>query len=111
MATGSAVYAQQTHSVLLPIPQQPPCAAPLGVQSDLESLRVYPNPASGHLTVEFSEEIKEVALYDLSGKMVMRTTDGQEFSRLNIIAVPKGIYLLQVSTETATLYRKILIEQ
>lgn len=80
------------------------------MQPDPESLQVYPNPASGYLTVRCSEEITAVALYDLSGKLVLRSTDAREFEQINLSAVPQGIYLLHVSTKSATLHRKLLIE-
>ncbi len=111
MASCTAIYGQQTHSVVLPIPQLPPCADPLSVQDDAETLRVYPNPASDFLFIASQEEIKAVTLYDLSGKIVLHSTNSGNLDRINIATVPNGIYLLQLSAGATTRYQKILIEK
>lgn len=75
--------------------------------ANLESLSVYPNPASDELgiSLELAEQ-SEVAfrLYDRLGRLVLKKTptkyfSGQQFERLNVSDLSGGMYFLQINVD------------
>lgn len=62
-------------------------------------LRMYPNPASGVLTIPFDEGIDEIKLYDATGRRVYRwyvaSRDCGE-TVLDVKDLKSGVYLLQI---------------
>lgn len=59
-----------------------------------DKISVYPNPTADYITLQVSskEKPREVSVYDLSGKLVMK----QEISndRVDLSSLIKGVYLL-----------------
>ena len=56
------------------------------------NLKVFPNPAVDVVTVTSNKDVKKVTVYDLSGKKVSST----EGNKINVSALSKGNYILQV---------------
>ncbi|WP_191906936.1 T9SS type A sorting domain-containing protein [Adhaeribacter soli] len=73
---------------------------------------LYPNPGRDLITVELPEnkqEALQVTVSDLSGKArLTRSFTEKEKKQLNIEALPKGIYLLQLKTAQGTSVQKII---
>ena len=63
-------------------------------------LVIYPNPTGSTLTVESASPIREITVYDLSGR-VMMTMGGNGTTQytVNVSSLQGGIYLLRVVTE------------
>ena len=72
-------------------------------------LVIYPNPTGGTLTVESASPIREITVYDLSGRVMMtaggngtasvETTHALSLRQdINVSSLPAGIYLLRVVT-------------
>ncbi|MDA3880530.1 MAG: T9SS type A sorting domain-containing protein [Prolixibacteraceae bacterium] len=80
-------------------------------------LKIYPNPASTHTTVQYKLHKREdvsAQLYDFTGKMVNRidkksTPAGLNFININTSAYPSGIYLLVVKINGESISEKIII--
>jgi len=66
---------------------------------------VYPNPGTGKFTV-LGENIRGIKVTDLSGKKVF---SGQK-PVFDLTAYPKGIYLVSIKTDHATVIQKIIKE-
>ena len=66
------------------------------------TLRLHPNPTGGTLTVETTNPIREITVYDLAGRVMMTAEGGaNNHSPLRIMDVsslPNGIYLLRAVT-------------
>lgn len=58
------------------------------------SVNVYPNPTNGALTFEASEDISNVEIYGLDGKLAMSATT----TNVDITNLPNGIYHYSVMT-------------
>ena len=69
-------------------------------------LRVYPNPTSGLLTLDWGGEnaqapaIGSVSILDLTGKVVKTTS--LDTNVLDVTELPSGVYFLQAKTEVGT---------
>ena len=79
-------------------------------------LKVYPNPAKGHLSVAIQEDIKEdfiVSLNSIWGQAVFsKQYRGHEASKvLNFdFNLPPGVYYFVIQTKVEVLTRKVIIE-
>ncbi|MDX2283179.1 MAG: T9SS type A sorting domain-containing protein [Bacteroidia bacterium] len=91
----------------------------LGVQDleNLSGLTLYPNPASGLLTADFTlAEGSEVqtGLYDLAGRLRLAGTDsylpaGEHQARFDVQQLPAGLYLLRIETETGITTGRVMV--
>ena len=82
----------------------------LGVkQNSIAGLKVYPNPVvNGNLYITSdSSENKQVVVYDLLGKQVIKTIVTNQ--PLNVAALSSGIYMVKITEEGKTATRKLVI--
>jgi hypothetical protein len=66
-------------------------------------ISVLPNPTSGIITVN-AENIKSIEVWNIAGKHIMKSNR----QTLDISAKPSGIYFIKVTTDDATITRRIL---
>jgi hypothetical protein len=64
------------------------------------SVKVYPNPASGQITIESNKAIKELFITDFTGKILMRIDDKDKSGKwkVDISNYPSGAYLVKYIT-------------
>lgn len=73
---------------------------------DNDAFVVYPNPSKGILNVKFirQNEIHDISVYDLSGKLVFRklsnTTNSNKIATYNLDKLVKGEYLINIKSKT-----------
>lgn len=66
---------------------------------------VYPNPTTGILNFSSKSEVQNVSVFDLSGRKISEFNSSQ----INISALPKGIYLVKISTKDGkTITKKVV---
>jgi hypothetical protein len=78
------------------------------IQVQYSQLKVYPNPAADILTIECPFEVQSIALYDLSGQVVIMKSGS--LKNIIVSSINKGIYILKVETDQMTLVEKIIIK-
>ncbi|AEV32011.1 hypothetical protein Oweho_1001 [Owenweeksia hongkongensis DSM 17368] len=62
-------------------------------------LTIYPNPATNYLTITQTEDITEVAIYNMFGqRMLSQQNDFGATMKLDIADLPAGTYLMQANT-------------
>jgi hypothetical protein len=72
------------------------CVSPNNDVIVLDNLQFYPNPVSDVLTiVNENNDIGNIQLFDLTGKMVMQQYFDVNQAQINIQDLPKGMYLLK----------------
>lgn len=81
------------------------CVSSVHQLSNTVAYKIYPNPATNHLTValEKPEELVAIEIYNLFGQLI----EISQQNRLNISNYPK-IFLIKVKTESGTVVEKIL---
>jgi Secretion system C-terminal sorting domain/Ig-like domain CHU_C associated len=91
----------------------------LGIQRtpvDANQLSIYPNPTQGEVMLEFELKDKAAHLYisDLLGRIVFEAQlselKGKTQLKLDLAYFSKGIYTVNLQTETAPIIRKLAIE-
>lgn len=88
-------------------------------EAEKQEVHVYPNPAYDEVTVKFrmATACKVVlSLYDSSGKQVIRQESSQDFpkgefvKRLDVKALPGGVYILYIETGSQKIGKKLIIK-
>ena len=84
------------------------CNGVVGVEEDVPSAKVYPNPTTGVLNLNLGNGQWLVQVYDIMGKKVMdMMCDGQ--SSVDLGQQQKGLYLLRALNGTEEFNTKILV--
>lgn len=76
---------------------------------DLNSVNIYPNPANDIIDI-YSKNIKTIAIYNSSGKLVYNQNITKEKQTINIQDLENGIYLLNFSNENGSVIGKKIIK-
>ncbi len=70
---------------------------------------IFPNPTTGLLRINNEELIiKNVAVYDIYGKEVLKQEVGIQKYVIDLSNQPKGIYIVKVITDKQTITRKVI---
>lgn len=78
--------------------------------NSLSDFSLYPNPASrGTVSIETATQgAKQVTVFDVLGKTVLSTT--LEGTELNISSLQEGVYMVQVTQNSATATKKLIVK-
>jgi hypothetical protein len=91
--------------------------SPVGIyEQSIGELRIDPNPAYDHFSIKFRNDISQyitVELLTLNGERVFRNA-GRELPGVfhgyyNISSLPPGLYVLKITTEKASVTKKLII--
>jgi hypothetical protein len=101
-------FSTETGSVFL-AKIQTGCAI-LGVnQNRLNFLMIYPNPTSGLLNIKTLENIENIKLFDLNGRLLQnKTTQNVKEETIDLSTFAAGVYLVEVQTETGKFFKEIV---
>jgi hypothetical protein len=70
---------------------------------------VYPNPSNDQLKIETGNEvIKEIILYDLTGKQIKHLLINEINASIDISELHKGMYFIQIKTEKREVKKKFI---
>lgn len=82
--------------------------ASIGDQEEA-SFSMYPNPAKDQVTLEASSRIKQVTIFDITGKQVYTSPADDSKVVVNVNEFENGIYLVRLETEQGTRVEKLNI--
>lgn len=72
-------------------------------------VQLYPNPASGYLSVEVAELPGALCIRDVSGRVVLQAALISKQTQLDISGLAKGLYLAAITNADATVVQKLLV--
>lgn len=75
-----------------------------------DMVEVYPNPATSSITLTLSKGEGIVALYNVLGECVLTTSIVNHKKEIDISFLPKGVYFVNVKSETQSMNRKFVKE-
>jgi len=75
------------------------------------SVRMFPNPASSTVSLIVDSEIEEIAITDISGRIVHKQQVGANSARIDISEFPAGLYLVHLATQNEMIIKKMLVEK
>lgn len=81
------------------------------LNNDLPSaISVFPNPSTDHFTIQSASDMKQVTLFDASGKNIKQFSPNATTCLVTCGDLPKGIYFLEIRGENGIIStQKILI--
>ncbi len=84
-------------------------------ENNVNTLRVYPNPTTGLLTVipgESAGKVDDLTVMDITGRTIFSNvvSSGQQYN-LDLSSYPGGYYFVRVTSETGTLTRKVILDK
>jgi len=79
---------------------------PDGIEENELNISIYPNPAHDFVTVEtrLIAPLQSISICDITGKMILSSTE----SRIDISALPEGVYFITVLTENQKFVEKFI---
>lgn len=82
----------------------------LGVEDIFEEISIWPNPVKDRLEIRSQVPLRQLELFDLSGRSLISTSDLEKLNR----AIPQlnpGVYLLKIITKDGRLHSLKLIKK
>lgn len=81
------------------------------LQLSTDKLKLYPNPANNMLYLENKSlyTIKQITIFDASGKKVFIGSKAQNHSEINISSFASGIYNVKIAFEEGEVNRKLIV--
>ena len=84
-------------------------AAPNAINENaLELITVNPNPSNGIFSINVKSDNWSYFLLDMNGKLIMNERASANTAEVNIESLEAGIYMIQISVEGQSIYRKIV---
>ncbi len=77
------------------------------IRQSYQDIQVYPQPASTTLSIVFTGKTAGIALTDLTGKIVYKSTSAQP---LDVSRLPSGIYFLKLQSGNSCYTRKVIVQ-
>lgn len=72
------------------------------------SISVYPNPTKGNVTINCSNTIQSVQLFDVQGRLLQTDLINQNNTVIDITGKANGVYFLKVTSEKGIIVQKIV---
>ena len=76
-------------------------------ESELSRIKIYPNPAKNHVTIENISGTK-ILVKDMTGKIITEIKADNNTETIDISAYPAGVYLLNIVSKTESITRKLI---
>jgi hypothetical protein len=73
-----------------------------------EEFKIYPNPAKDYVSIQTSEKVNEVYIFDIFGKIRLQSTSYN--GKIDVSALKRGIYVMQIITDKGTHTEKLIIK-
>ena len=104
IVVSQALYDMSDHlPVIMDIEVTLPLATSIKELSQLEKLK-FQNPNNGQFVIDFSnqkEKIRQVEIFDLSGKLLfVKSIGSEDYIELNVSEFPKGTYILRATSNS-----------
>lgn len=80
----------------------------LGVEELESMISVYPNPFADKIFVQAEAEISQLAILNLNGQTIHQQSFNAFSAELDLTFLPAGIYILQLTSEGVSGYKKII---
>ena len=76
---------------------------------DLGNFRLYPNPASNIINIEFknSSEIKKIFIYNSLGQLIIEENQ----TKIDVSKYSKGLYFIEITSSNGKAIKKFIIEE
>jgi hypothetical protein len=94
---------------VLPVPPVTPILR--SVDSDLieeNGLKIFPNPSSDRITIDYNEKINKISFFNLIGKLVYEKQSNVNTEVIDVSSLLNGMYLVRVETNNAIIQNRFM---
>lgn len=81
------------------------------ISNDINILKLFPNPSTGFINLEFGDIIESVSVYNNLGQLLINQDINDYSTTLNIQTLPQGIYLVKVNSAEQTILKKVILDK
>ncbi len=83
-----------------------------GIQddADLGNIKIYPNPAQDEFTIEGFNNIDQVEILDVTGRLISTENPIASHSTINVSALKSGTYFVRITSEGNIVQKKLMIQ-
>jgi len=89
------------------------------ITKDDNNVTIYPNPTTGVVNFQLkvdNEKVKMVEIYNTLGEKVYSSSNGYQLMangemQIDLSSLPTGFYIVKVSTDTHTAFKKLIIQR
>ena len=74
------------------------------------TVALYPNPAKRRLTIEASEPVNVLEIYNINGALVYRQNDCSDKVEINVETYVPGTYMIRLTTDSTVETRRFVKE-
>ena len=82
----------------------------VGINNYTIHANIYPNPTTGHVTVESNAINADITVFDMFGKLLMTSKVASERTELNFSNFAPGVYVVRIANATAMTTIKVVKE-
>ncbi|MGC4042129.1 MAG: T9SS type A sorting domain-containing protein [Flavobacterium sp.] len=75
---------------------------------DLKEFKLYPNPVTDILNVEYTNEITDVSVFNMLGQKIISNNGGATTTTVDMSRLPSASYLVKVTSENASKTFKVI---
>ncbi|OYU80672.1 MAG: hypothetical protein CFE23_08085 [Flavobacterium sp. BFFFF1] len=79
------------------------------VQSQVQQRKLYPNPVKDVLHISAKTNNAQIEIYDITGKLMVKTTSESNDSNINLAAFSNGIYNCRISDGNTITVEKVVV--
>lgn len=80
-----------------------------GLEQDVQSVTIYPNPAQGQFNINTTETVKTVNVYDLAGRLVMAESN-LSGNQVDIRNLAQGLYKVVIETANGSYVSSLIVK-
>ena len=82
----------------------------VGINENEPSVKIYPNPATEHITINLSCIMNTVKLYDYTGSKIIEEVVNNSIYKMNTAQISTGVYILRITTDKEVIVKQIIIK-
>jgi hypothetical protein len=82
---------------------------PSSIVDESFNISVFPNPTQGTIFVSAKDRIKEIQLYDISGRLCLKQSTSNSLVEIDCSALTNGMYIIKIITEKHTSSQHLII--
>ena len=79
---------------------------PAGIEEITTETAIYPNPATDHITINTSDNVQRVEIFNMQGQLVKMEVG--EVNSVSVKDLANGLYTLKLTTDNGTSMHKII---
>jgi len=70
------------------------------IASDNPVISIYPNPTSDYFSVNYTDNITKVEIFNIIGRHIKTFTVGESTNRFDVSTLASGLYLIRITDDS-----------